>query len=78
MSRKCDLVFMTVLYVLVHIGLLSIFGYVFVNLLWQYQIYDDSIRALLYDDGQPSKCTNVSLVIDHLLTQSQFSNYFFC
>lgn len=72
MSRKCDLLFMTILYVVVHLGLLFAFGHIFMNLLWQYQMYDDSIRAILYDDQQSGKCVNASLVIDHILKQSKF------
>lgn len=71
MSRQklCDLLFVRILYLLVHLGLLCLFGHHFSKFIWQYQTYDDSIRAMLYDPQL--KGINVSLVIDHILTQSK-------
>lgn len=64
-----DLLFVRILYLLVHLALLFLFGHQFSKYLWQYQTYDDSIRAILYDPQL--KSINVSLVIDHILTQSK-------
>lgn len=65
--RTCDLLFTRVLFLLVHLLILYVFCRMFVSLVWQYQNYDDSLRAMLYD--RTLECTNISLVIDHILNQ---------
>ena len=71
-TRKCDLLFTQIFFIVVHIGLLVGLGHIFVGLIWQYQTYDESVRAILYDPTL--ECTSTSMVIDHILNQSKFNN----
>ncbi|KAI2805897.1 hypothetical protein BLOT_004906 [Blomia tropicalis] len=66
-TRKCDLLFTQIFFIVVHIGLLVGLGHIFVGLIWQYQTYDESVRAILYDPTL--ECTSTSMVIDHILNQ---------
>ena len=70
MNRKsCDLLFIRILYILVHLAILYLLYRVFSSLLWQYQNYDDSLGAMLFD--QKFECTNISLVVNYILQQSK-------